>query len=109
MASLDADVVMEPEAMEEEWEDEAVEEEWDDEAVEEEWGDEAMEEWEWEYEAMEEDERCMQCGEPVWFPVWPLCEACTNADDDATTAAGNAPEDLVEDSDWESVFESDGL
>jgi hypothetical protein len=112
-----ADVEMEPAtewADGEEWADEADGEEWADEADGEEWADEAGgEDWEdmdgvdWEALRVPEDV-CILCGMPSWFPPWPLCEACENAaDDDATTASGDLPEELADDDEWESVFELD--
>jgi hypothetical protein len=105
--SLDADVAMEPAT---EWADyEADGEEWADyEADGEDW--EAMDGVEWEEqweEEWEEEDLCVMCGMPSWFPPWPLCEACSNADDDATTASGDLPEELADDDEWESVFELD--
>jgi hypothetical protein len=116
MASF-ADVAMEPEVLEEEWDYDDAEDDWDYNAAEE---DEAADDEEWGAMDWEEPEdTCHYCGRPAWFAQYPFCEECDHArirgllreeqyiDDDATTAAGDPPEELSDSDDWESEYELD--
>jgi hypothetical protein len=131
MASA-ADVAMECEVVDE-WAVEAADEDWDHGAVED--ADEAADE-DWDYTAAEDDaavdgeewgamdweapeDTCHWCGSPAWFAGYPFCEGCDQAnwrallraqhldDDDATTAAGDPPEEFSDSDDWSAEYELD--